>query len=128
MPYVAEKNQILTKVLGVNTRMDNESEDQAKVRQVVLAEMYNFPEKVDFLYLKQSEIWVKLDGNDFHLGDIRKKYADIINTCCTEIVRWNITGGYDLPTNKLLIAGQETVHPSSKKRANFGINICINLI
>jgi len=75
---------------------------------------------------KKEEIWVKLDGNDFHLGFIRTKYLDLIKQNTTEIKSWHITGGYELPTASVLIAGTPTPAEGKTMRANFGLNICIN--
>jgi len=128
MPYIATDHKILTKVLGVNTRMDGENPDELKVRQVVLMEMYEEPEKVDFVYLQGNEVHVKIDTNHYHLGHIRDKYKVLIQANVTEVKSWQITGGYDLPTNSVLIAGEKTPIPNRKKRANYGLNICINFL
>lgn len=129
MPLVLEENKILTKVLGVNTRMPNEDPDKKKVRQVVLMEMRERPEMVDCVYLKKSEIWVTLDGNDFHLGMLRAKYESVVRAHITEIKSWKVTGGQELPpTVFTIVAGEQTPLPNKQMRANFGLNICIELL
>jgi len=129
MPITEEGNKILTKVLGVNTRMDNEDADKKKVRQVVLMEMFERPEMVDCVYLKKSEIWVTLDGNDFHLGSLRDKYKSVIQAHITKISNWKVTGGQELPPQFFtIVAGEQTPLPRKKIRGNFGLNICIELL
>ena len=129
MPYVAEENKILTKVLGVATKSDSEDQnDKSKVRQVVLTEMHDEPEKVDYLYLKKNDVYVCINDNHFHLGYIKSKYDSVIMQNVTKITRWQITGGYDLPTKQVLIAGEQTPLHGHRLRAHYGLNICIDII
>ena len=129
MPLLLEEKKILTKVLGVNTRIDNEDPDKKKVRQVVLMEMRERPEMVDCVFLKKSEIWVTLNGNDFHLGLLRDKYGEVVSKHITQISSWKVTGGQELPpTQFTIVAGEQTPIPRRQIRANFGLNICIELL
>ena len=129
MPIIENENKILTKVLGVNTRIDNEDLDKKKIRQVVLMEMFERPEMVDCVFLKKSDIWVTLDGNDFHLGSLRDKYKSVIQAHITKISRWEVTGGKELPPQFFtVVAGEQTPLPRKKIRGNFGLNICIELL
>jgi len=126
MPYVEAENKILTKVIGVASKI--EDLDEMTIRQVVLEEMETNPESVQMIYLKQRQVWVAFEnGKNFHLGDVRAKYDALIMSCPTKIKSWNVTGGNSIPANTIMIAGHATPvgHKITAKR---GLNINISLL
>jgi len=125
MPYVETENTIKTKVIGVNSKIDDK--DDMKVRQVILTEMAEDPSIVNLMYLRKREVWVLLDnGREFYLGDIKAKYEELIMKNVTQIIRWQITGGYQVPSKSVLVAGFDTIKTPSV-RAKYGMNIYIKL-
>jgi hypothetical protein len=126
MPYIDEERTIKTKVIGVNSKIDDG--DDMKVRQVVLQEMADSPESVSMLYLKKREVWVMMNnGREHYLGDIKSKYQDMIMSNPTQIKSWQITGGHEIPAKIVTIAGEPTVQKQSI-RAKRGMNIHVKLL
>ena len=126
MPYIENERKILTKVIGVNTKVDHK--DDRKVRQVVLQEIEEDPTRLSIIFLKKHEVWVKLiSGREFYLGDVKAKYGDQLRVNAAEIVSWKITGGYELPAKTIEIAGNDYTKQRSI-RASRGMNIGIKLL
>lgn len=127
MPYIENERKILTKVIGVNTKVDDQ--DDRKVRQVILQEIEEDPSRLSLIFLKKQEVWIKLiSGREFYLGDIKSKYADLLLNNIAQIASWQITGGYELPGKTIEIAGNETCVQNRSIRANRGMNISIKLL
>ena len=121
MPYVAEENMIKTKIINIATNVDLYD------RQKVMKALANKEIDIRFIYLKNREVWFTMDdGSEYHMGDIKSKYADIVAQNVTQVVSWQITGGYQLAERKIEIVGQPTLKTPSM-RAKYGMNIYIKL-
>ena len=126
MPYIAEESRIITKVMGVATKIN--PDDNVNVRQVILEDIAEEPLIVDLIYLKKEEVWVKLnDGKEYHLGYLKKKYLDIIMKNACQIKSFQITGGQEIPRGKLNLGGYDG-NIGKPIRAKRGMNITINLL
>ena len=126
MPYIAEENKIITKVMGVATKVN--PDDNVNVRQVVLQDIADEPLIVDLIYLIQDQVWVKLsNGNDYHLGYLKKKYLEMIMKNACRIRSFQITGGQEIPRGTLNLGGHDGAIGRSI-RAKRGMNITIELL
>lgn len=125
MPYVELEKKIMTKVIGIASKIDDN--DTLGVRQVVLEEMAEDPSIVSLIFLKGTEVWVSLEnGREFYLGDVRAKYERLILDNQTRITSWQITGGAEIPNKTICIAGQDT-NQKVYGRGKRGMNIHIEL-
>ena len=113
MPYLADKNIIHTKVLGVTLA------NQSGNRQSILREIKEGLIKPKFFYLEGSNVHVIIEspnGNtDTYIGNIKSEYTSITSKSKYLISSYQITGGHKL---------QDV---ASKARAFLGINITIKL-
>jgi len=119
MPYDQNTNSIKTKVVGVAFRDNNH-------RQGTLHEMFQRPEAVELLYLRTTKVWVKIDGRDVCLGDLKNKYIKAIMNNPTQIKSWKVTGGYPLNQKETTILGIKTQY--TKTRACYGLNLNIKIL
>ena len=126
MPYIEAEKVIKTKVIGVNTKLNDT--DDMKVRQVILKRISDDPSIVNIIYLRKREVWITLDdGTEHYIGDARAKYEELIMKNVTQIVHWTITGGQEIPAKLIMVAGFDTIKTPSAK-AKYGMNIFIKLI
>lgn len=107
MPYIAEKKQIRTKVLGVT--IDN--------RQEILEMMKKDSASVHSVYMiDNSETYAKIGKNTYSLGKIKKnEYDEVLSKNKGTIIAWYVTGGSTVD-NGLTI-----------DKLNYGLNIVIHL-
>jgi len=127
MPYDEANKIIHTKVIGVT---EKEVNDKQSVRQVILKQMFDEPELVDFIYLFGMAVKVQFDGREFDLGTIKSKYENILLKNPSHIKSWKITGGYPVQGNAghgTKILGHET-NNYYKINANYGINLSIQVL
>ena len=125
MPYIAEENKIITKVMGVATKLH--PDDNVNVRQVILEDISEEPLRVDLIFLKKEQVWVKMDdGKEYHLGHLKKQYLDIIMNNACQVKSFQITGGQEI--HKRLSLGGHDGDIGKPIRAKRGMNITINLL
>lgn len=112
MPYIAEKNQIRTKVQGVS--FDDVS--GAYSRQQILELMQKDSASVDSVFLVGFDVYVKIKRKTYLLGSIKSQdYAAILSLNKGTVVAWYITGG-------VLIDNGLTV-----EKMKYGLNLVIHL-
>ncbi len=123
MPYVEEERLIQTNVVGVASGKDK------ALKQATMADMYKNPEIVDILYLKGQEVWVKYTDqagtHSMQLGEVKHKYARILESYASFIWKWQITGGGPIEKRQINLLGKETNYITATK--NHGLNLFIKL-
>lgn len=109
MPYNIEENEIRTKLFGVTIKADEIG------RQQLLLMMRNNPKALEKIEVFGTHCYITYEGKTYTLGRIKEEYGSLLNSHETEVISYQVTGGYDIEKNGNL------------ETSNLGINIVIKL-